>query len=93
MVIGGVPVNLIDAVPDTETVDVFELDIDLVMVADAEFVFVACTDCVGVLVSFDDIVAVTLVVEVLELVILRDVLGDDVDVLDELTDCVVVSDT
>ena len=72
--------------------DVFELDIDLVIVADAEFVFVACTDCVGVLVSFDDIVAVTLVVEVLELVILRDVLGDDVDVLDELTDCVVVSD-
>ena len=93
MVIGGVPVNLIDAVPDTETVDVFELDMDLVMVADAEFVFVACTDCVGVLDSFDDIVAVTLVVEVLELVILRDVLGDDVDVLDELTDCVVVSDT
>jgi hypothetical protein len=90
---GGVPVNRIDAVPDTETVDVFELDMDLVMVADAEFVFVACTDCVGVLVSFDDIVAVTLVVEVLELVILRDVLGDDVDVLDELTDCVVVSDT
>ena len=93
MVIGGVPVNLIDAVPDTETVDVFELDMDLVMVADAEFVFVACTDCVGVLVSFDDIVAVTLVVEVLELVILRDVLGDDVDVLEELTDCVVVADT
>ena len=93
LVIGGVPVNRIDAVPDTETVDVFELDIDLVMVADAEFVLVARTDWVGVLVDLALSVVVTLVVEVLELVILRDALGDDVDVLDELTDCVVVTDT
>lgn len=93
LVIGGVPVNRIDAVPDTETVDVFELDMDLVMVADAEFVLVARTDWVGVLVSFDDTVAVTLVVEVLELVILRDALDDDVDVLDDVIEGVPVADT
>jgi hypothetical protein len=93
LVIGGVLVILIDAVPDTETVDVLELDIDLVIVADAELVLVACSDCVGVLVSFDVTVAVTLVVEVLELVILRDTLGDDVDVLDDVIDGVPVSDT
>ena len=93
LLIGGVPVNRIDAVPDTETVDVFELDMDLVMVADAEFVLVARTDCVGVLVSFDDTVVVTLVVDVLELVILRDALGDDVDVLDDVIEGVPVADT
>ena len=93
LVIGGVPVNRIDAVPDTETVDVFELDIDLVIVADAEFVLVARTDCVGVLVDLALSVVVTLVVEVLELVILRDALGDDVDVLDDVIDGVPVLDT
>jgi hypothetical protein len=93
LVIGGVPVNRIDAVPDTETVDVLELDIDLVIVADAELVLVALTDCVGVLVSFDVRVAVTLVVDVLELVILREALGDDVDVLDDVIEGVPVADT
>jgi hypothetical protein len=93
LLISGVAVNRIDAVPDTETVDVLELDIDLVIVADAELVLVARTDCVGVLVSFDVRVAVTLVVDVLELVILRDALGDDVDVLDDVIEGVPVSDT
>jgi len=93
LVIGGVPVNRIDAVPDTETVDVFELDMDLVIVADAELVLVARTDCVGVLVDLPLSVVVTLVVEVLELVILREALGDDVDVLDDVIDGVPVLDT
>ena len=93
LVIGGVPVNRIDAVPDTETVDVFELDIDLVIVADAELVLVARTDCVGVLVDLALSVVVTLVVEVLELVILREALGDDVDVLDDDIEGVPVLDT
>ena len=93
LVISGVPVNRIDAVPDTETVDVFELDMDLVMVADAEFVLVARTDLVGVLVDLALSVVVTLVVEVLELVILREALGDDVDVLDDDIEGVPVLDT
>ena len=93
LVMGGVPVNRIDAVPDTETVDVFELDMDLVIVADAELVLVARTDWVGVLVDLALSVVVTLVVEVLELVILRDALGDDVDVLDDVIEGVPVSDT
>ena len=90
---GGVPVNRIDAVPDTETVDVFELDMDLVIVADAELVLVARTDWVGVLVDLALSVVVTLVVEVLELVILREALGDDVDVLDDDIEGVPVLDT
>ena len=93
LVIGGVLVILIDAVPDTETVDVFELDMDLVIVADAELVLVARTDCVGVLVDLAVSVVVTLVVEVLELVILREALGDDVDVLDDVIEGVPVLDT
>ena len=93
LVISGVPVNRIDAVPDTETVDVLELDIDLVIVADAELLLVVRTDCVGVLVDLELSVVVTLVVEVLELVILRDTLGDDVDVLDDVIDDVPVADT
>ncbi len=93
LVIGGVLVILIDAVPDTETLDVFELDIDLVIVADAELVLVARTDCVGVLVDLALSVVVTLVVEVLELVILREALGDDVDVLDDVIEGVPVLDT
>ena len=93
LVIGGVPVNRIDAVPDTETVDVLELDIDLVIVADAELVLVARTDWVGVLVDLALSVVVTLVVEVLELVILREALGDDVDVLDDDIEGVPVLDT
>ena len=86
-------VILIDAVPDTETLDVFELDMDLVIVADAELVLVARTDCVGVLVDLALSVVVTLVVEVLELVILREALGDDVDVLDDVIEGVPVLDT
>ena len=93
LVMGGVPVNRIDAVPDTETVDVFELDMDLVIVADAELVLVARTDWVGVLVDLALSVVVTLVVEVLELVILREALGDDVDVLDDDIEGVPVLDT
>jgi len=74
-------------------VDVFELDMDLVIVADAELVLVARTDWVGVLVDLALSVVVTLVVEVLELVILREALGDDVDVLDDDIEGVPVLDT
>jgi hypothetical protein len=48
---------------------------------------------VGVLVDLALSVVVTLVVEVLELVILRDALGDDVDVLDDVIEGVPVADT
>jgi hypothetical protein len=87
------PVFRIDLVPDTETVDVLDDDVVLVNVVDPEFVLVGCTDCVGVLVDLIETVAVTLVVEVFELVILRVAVGDDEAVLDDLVDCVPVTET
>lgn len=60
---------------------------------DAEFVLVACVDCVVVLVALVEPVVVTEPVEVLELLTLRELLGDPVEVLEEDTDCVPVTDT
>ena len=89
-VMTGEPVFLIDLVPDTETVDVLDDDVVLVNVVDPEFVLVGCTEYVGVFVDLIETVAVTLVVEVFELVILRVAVGDDDAVLDDLIDCVPV---
>ena len=89
-VMTGEPVVRIDPVPDTDTVDVFEGDVLLVCVVDAILVFVDWIDCVGVFVNLIETVAVTLTVEVLELVMLRVALGDDEAVLDDVIDCVPV---
>ena len=89
-VMTGEPVVRIDPVPDTDTVDVFEGDVLLVCVVDAVLVFVDWIDCVGVFVDLIETVAVTLTVEVLELVMLRVALGDDEAVLDDVIDCVPV---
>lgn len=89
-VMTGEPVVRIDPVSDTDTVDVFEGDVLLVCVVDAVLVFVDWIDCVGVFVDLIETVAVTLTVEVLELVMLRVALGDDEAVLDDVIDCVPV---
>ena len=75
-------VSLIDPVLHDDEVEVLEDDIDLVNVVDAEFVFVALTECVVVLVDLAVPLVVTLELEVFELETLRDPVGDDVVVLE-----------
>ena len=90
---GGVRVILIDAVPHVDAVEVFDADVDLEKVVDAEPVFVGCTDRVVVFVAWLDPVIVVLPVEVLELDTLLDPVGEAVDVFEEDTDCVPVTET
>lgn len=90
---GGVRVILIDAVAHVDAVEVFDADVDLEKVVDAEPVFVGCTDRVVVFVAWLDPVIVVLPVEVLELDTLLDPVGEAVDVFEEDTDCVPVTET
>jgi len=87
LVICGVFVTFgLVAVPDTETVEVLEDDDERVNIADAEFVRVSRAELVVVFVPFVVTVDVTLAVDVLELVIVRETLGEADVVLDDDTD-------
>jgi hypothetical protein len=93
LVISGVLVSLIDPVLNGDDVDVLDDDMDLVNVVDAEFVLVAWTECVVVLVDLAVPLVVTLPVDVLELDTLRDPVGDDVVVLEADVDWVPLLET
>ena len=87
-VISAVFVSLIDAVLHGDDVDVLEDVMDRVNVVDAEFVFVALTDWVDVVVDLAVPLVVTLALDVFELETLRDPVGDEVVVLEADVDWV-----
>ena len=90
---GGVRVSLIEAVPHDDAVEVFEEDVDLENVGDAELLFVCRTEAVVVRVERVDPLIVVLPVDVLELETLRVPLGDAVAVFEEDIDGVPVTET
>lgn len=87
-VISAVFVSLIDPVLHGDDVDVLEDVMDRVNVVDAEFVFVALTDWVDVVVDLAVPLVVTLALDVFELETLRDPVGDEVVVLEADVDWV-----
>ena len=88
--IGPDLVGAIERVPVTEAVEVLEDDIDRVIVAEADLDLVPCEEPEDVLEALVLPDPVTQAVDVLELVILREELGEDVLVLDADTLCVPV---
>jgi len=89
----GVRVILIDAVPHVDAVDVFDAEVDLENVVDAEPVFVGCTDRVVLVVERVVPVMVVLPVDVLELETLLEPVGEAVAVFDEEIEGVPVRET
>jgi len=90
---GGVRVILIEAVPHVDAVDVFDAEVDLENVVDAEPVFVGCIDRVVLFVERVVPVMVVLPVDVLELETLLEPVGEAVDVFDEEIEGVPVRET
>ena len=88
--IGPDLVGAIERVPVTEAVEVLEDDMDLVIVAEADLDLVPCEEPEDVLETLVLPDPVTQAVDVLELVILREELGEDVVVLDADILCVPV---